>query len=143
MAFDVAAEAYDRFMGRYSSPLASELIPVVGVAPGDRVVDVGCGPGVLTAHLVALLGQREGQLAALFEAAGLRDVRQVALTVRVVHATFEEWWDPYTWGVGPAGDHVASLDEAGRAGLERQARTMLGDGPITITGTAWCAIGTV
>src|SRR3954452_19818755 len=56
MAFDGAAEAYDRFMGRYSSPLATELLAGSALTPGERVLDVGCGPGVLTQRLVAVLG---------------------------------------------------------------------------------------
>ncbi len=251
MAFDVAAERYDAFMGRYSDPLALELLRSVAPAPTDRVLDVGCGPGVLTRHLVELLGpdrvaavdpsppfveatrtrlpevaveqaaaeqlpfdddafdmalaqlvvpfmtdpvaglremrrvtraggvvaatawdhaahgtgplspfwravesvdpgaydesalagQHDGDLAALLATAGLASVEQVALTVQVTHATFEEWWEPYTWGVGPAGDHVAGLDPGGRERLRAAAHEELGAGPVTITGRAWCARG--
>ena len=56
MAFDVAAEAYDRFMGRYSRLLSPQLADFAGVAAGQRVLDVGCGPGALTAELVSRLG---------------------------------------------------------------------------------------
>jgi SAM-dependent methyltransferase len=56
MSFDVAAEAYDRFMGRYSTQLSAQLADFAGVRDGQRVVDVGCGPGALTAELVARLG---------------------------------------------------------------------------------------
>lgn len=56
MSFHVAGDAYDRFMGRYSSPLAAELADWLGVAPGSRALDVGCGPGALTAVLVSRLG---------------------------------------------------------------------------------------
>ena len=48
-------------------------------------------------------GAREGQLAQLFGEAGLRDVEETALAVAVEHATFDEWWEPFTLGVGPAG----------------------------------------
>lgn len=51
MSFDVAAEAYDRFMGRFSQPLAIEFADWCGVASGARVLDVGCGPGALLAAL--------------------------------------------------------------------------------------------
>jgi SAM-dependent methyltransferase len=55
-AFHVPAEAYDRFVGRYGHALAARLIQWAGVEPGDRALDVGCGPGALTGALVALLG---------------------------------------------------------------------------------------
>ena len=56
MSFAVDADAYDRFMGRYSSPLATEFCAFVGVAPGQRVLDVGCGPGAFVAELVTRVG---------------------------------------------------------------------------------------
>ncbi len=56
MVFDVAADSYDRFMGRYSGVLAPQLADLAGVEPGQRAIDVGCGPGVLTAELVARVG---------------------------------------------------------------------------------------
>src|ERR687898_491791 len=43
-------------MGRYSVPLACEFADFAAVSPGQRVLDVGCGPGALTAELVARLG---------------------------------------------------------------------------------------
>jgi len=51
-----AAEAYDRFVGRYSAELGRALIAAAVVEPGSRALDVGCGPGALTAELVAVLG---------------------------------------------------------------------------------------
>ncbi len=50
------AEAYDRFMGRYSRQLGLQMISLAGVRAGHTALDVGCGPGVLTGELVALLG---------------------------------------------------------------------------------------
>jgi len=56
MSFDVAADAYDRYMGRYSRLLAPQLADFAGVRSGQRALDVGCGPGALTAELVARVG---------------------------------------------------------------------------------------
>jgi SAM-dependent methyltransferase len=56
MSFDVAAESYDRFMGRFSRPLAVLMADVADVRAGQRALDVGCGPGALSEELVARLG---------------------------------------------------------------------------------------
>jgi SAM-dependent methyltransferase len=55
VSFDVAADAYDNFMGRYSRLLAIQMADLGGVERGQRVLDVGCGPGALTAELVQRL----------------------------------------------------------------------------------------
>jgi SAM-dependent methyltransferase len=249
-SFDVAAEAYDRFMGRYSRLLAPQMADFAGVTPGQRAVDVGCGPGALTAELVDRLGAdavaavdpsapfveairtrfpgvevqhapaealpfgdasfdvalaqlvvhfmsdpvaglaemrrvtrndgvvvacvwdlaggrsplsvfwkaaaeldpdvqdeskragaREGHLAELFNAAGLREVESWYLEVNLEHPTFDEWWEPYVAGVGPAGAYVASLDPEGQAELRERCRAALPDPPFVLTSRAWAARG--
>lgn len=248
MSFVVSAEAYARFMGRYAEPLAEVFVAFARVGAGDKVLDVGCGPGALTAQLLSvgaevaaidpsppfvdairtrfadidvclgtaeqlpyatasfdavlaqlvvhfmtdpvvavrqmarvtrrggviaacvwdgptgalapfwdavhvidpgaedealLSGARRGHLTELFDAAGLRDVDEVPIAAEVVHPTFEEWWKPYTYGVGPAGDYVQRLDDDRRAALETVARDRLGGGPFIVAANAWAVRGTV
>ena len=88
-----------------------------------------------------LAGARQGHLVALLEAAGLRDVVEAELNVRLEHATFEEWWEPYTRGVGPAGAYVASLDDEKRAALRDRCRSSLPEPPFAIEAVAWAARG--
>ena len=52
----MAGEAYDRYMGRYSRPLAEQFADWLDLSPGQRALDVGCGPGALTEQLVARVG---------------------------------------------------------------------------------------
>jgi SAM-dependent methyltransferase len=247
VSFDVSADAYLRFMGRYSEPLAIQFAELAGIDRGQRVLDVGCGPGALTAELVSradavsavdpsasfaaavherlpevdvrrsaaeqlpfpdgafdaalaqlvvhfmtdpvaglremgrvtrpggvvaacvwdhaggrgplsvfwqavrqldpaahdesdLAGAREGHLATLFAQAGLDRAQVTTLTVRVRRASFGDWWEPFTLGVGPAGAYVASLAPDRRAALAEQCRQLLPAGPVEISATAWAAV---
>ncbi|MDL9935963.1 methyltransferase domain-containing protein [Gordonia sp. ABSL1-1] len=56
MSFEVAAGAYERFMGRFSRPLAAEFSDWLQIESGQRVLDVGCGPGQWTVDLVGRVG---------------------------------------------------------------------------------------
>jgi SAM-dependent methyltransferase len=56
MLFAVSGDAYDRFMGRYSIPLALVFADFAGIVRGIGALDVGCGPGALTSELVRRLG---------------------------------------------------------------------------------------
>lgn len=51
--FRVDSDAYDDFMGRYSSRLAVRFAEFAGVSSGLRVLDVGAGTGALTRELIA------------------------------------------------------------------------------------------
>ena len=252
MSFAVPPEAYDRFMGVYSVQLAPQLADLAGVKAGQRVVDVGCGPGALSSELVGrlgpngvtavdpsemfvaaarerlpgvtverasaerlpfpddafdaaiaqlvvhfmsdpvaglaemgrvtrpggvvaacvwdhaggrsplssfweaarvlepevddesgLAGAREGHLAELFEAAGLREIDATTVTATVEHQTFEDWWTPFTFGIGPAGAFVAGLSEDRQTELSELCRARLPAAPFTITARAWAARGLV
>jgi hypothetical protein len=88
----------------------------------------------------ALPGTGEGDLAALCAKAGLSDIEAGRLTVTVPYASFEEWWEPYTLGVGPAGDHVAALDDATRDRLRAHCAELLPRAPFEITASAWSVV---
>ena len=250
MSFAVGADEYDRFMGRYSRPLAPRFANFAGIAAGQRALDVGCGPGALTVELVKrlgahavsavdpsegfvaaararhpgvsvqhaaaeklpfadqlfdaalaqlvvhfmadpvaglremarvtrsdgvvaacvwdhaggqgplsvfwnaaheldaevedesrLAGARQGHLAELFKAAELHAVEETTLSVDVEHPSFEEWWEPFMLGVGPAGGHVARLDSSKQAQLRDLCREMLPPAPFVVSARAWAARG--
>jgi SAM-dependent methyltransferase len=90
-----------------------------------------------------LAGTRAGHLAELFEAAGLREVEQTALSVSSDHVDFKAWWEPFTRGVGPAGSYVARLDAQQQVELRERCRSMLPAGPFILTARAWAARGVV
>lgn len=251
MGFEVEAESYDRFMGRYSVPLAPAFADFAGAGPGQVVLDVGCGPGALTSELsrrvgpasvvavdpsasfvrairsrlpdveshespaerlplgdgrfdrtlaqlavhfmsdpvaglremarvtkpdgvvaacvwdfaeggsplslfwqvaseldpdspgeVARPGTRRGHLAELFATAGYAGIDDSTLTVAVEHPTFEDWWLPYTLGVGPAGSYLATLEPAHRDELAARCRDRLPDAPFSVGATAWAVRAT-
>jgi SAM-dependent methyltransferase len=246
MTFDVTADSYGRFMGRFSEPLAVQFADLADLRAGQRALDVGCGPGALTAELVKRLGSdavsaidpsasfvvairarfpdiavqsgvaeelpfaddsfdrvlaqlvvhfmadpvaglaemarvtrpgglvaacvwdhgsgrgplatfwravqdidpdargeadlagaREGHLAALCEAAGLRHIEAGLLSVEVWFPTFADWWDPFTLGVGPAGAYVARLDGAQRGVLRTRCAELLPPAPFPLVASAW------
>ena len=151
MSFDVAAEAYDRFMGRYSRLLSPQLADLTGVMPGQRVLDVGCGPGALTAELVARLGPESvaavDPSAPFVEAARVRhpgvDVRHAsAEALPFADRSFDAALAQLV--VHFMADPIAGLAEMGRVtrarrrrcrvrlgprGRARPARALLGCGP--------------
>ena len=86
-----------------------------------------------------LAGAGDGQLVRLFREAGLRQVEQHLLWVAVEHESFEEWWEPFTLGVGPAGAYVAGLDAAGRARLREQCHRLAPAAPFVVEAAAWAA----
>ena len=252
MTFEVAAEAYDRLMGRYSAQLSPQLAEFGGVCAGQRVLDVGCGPGALTSELVRrlggeavtavdpsapfvaaakarhstvevlrasaerlpfadsifdaalaqlvvhfmadpvaglremarvtrpggvvavcvwdhagdrtplaafwqgarsldpeaqdeseLAGAREGHLGELLAEAGLKSVQETTLEASVEFSSFEEWWEPFTLGVGPAGAYAKTLADPACTRLRDHCRQLLPLPPFTVNTTAWTARGMV
>jgi SAM-dependent methyltransferase len=250
MSFDVTAGAYDRFMGRYSAQLTPRFVDFAGVHAGQTVLDVGCGPGAVTAELVRRLGPdavaavdpserfiaaararhpgvdvrlssaedlpysdgmfdatfaqlvvhlmtdpiaglaemarvtrpdgviaacvwdfagerapvsafwkaareldshvedesglpgaRAGRLSELFEAAGMRRIEEAAIPASVDHASFDDWWEPFELGVGPAGAYAQALGETGLTALRERCRHLLPEAPFTLTPVVWAARG--
>jgi hypothetical protein len=90
-----------------------------------------------------LAGAREGHLAALLAEAGLTDVVASRLEVTSAFASYDEWWEPYTYGVGPSGSYVAGLDPAARERLRSRCEELLPEPPFEVHATAWCTVGVV
>jgi hypothetical protein len=88
-----------------------------------------------------LAGAREGHLAELFEAAGLHEIEETTISASLEHPSFEEWWEPFTRGVGPAGSYVASLDAERQARLREKCRSLLPVAPFLLTARAWATRG--
>jgi hypothetical protein len=92
---------------------------------------------------LGLAGAGEGQLGQLFHAAGLHQIQESGLTVEVEHPSFNEWWEPFTLGVGPAGAYTAGLDARRQAQLREHCREMLPTAPFWIKAKAWTARGRI
>lgn len=90
-----------------------------------------------------LAGTREGHLGELLRAAGLQRIEESALWAPVEHPTFEDWWEPFTLGVGPAGGYVARLDAERRADLRERCRALLPAEPFVVKALAWAVRGVV
>ncbi len=250
--FDVTADAYAQFMGRYSEPLAVQFADLLAPREGQRALDVGCGTGALTAVLVERLGRenvsavdpspsfvaalgerlpgvdirqgsadaltwpdgsfdvtaaslvvhfmsdpvaglremarvtteggtigatvwdhagsgrgalslfwravkgldpgaydesgmpgaRAGHLAELFVDAGVRVLDDTTITVTSHYDSHQDWWIPYTLGVGPAGGYVAQLSEERREALRQRCFELLPAAPFEVSAVAWTVIGT-
>ena len=86
---------------------------------------------------------RPGEIVELFESVGLIDVAESALTVTSTYSSFDELWDGFCSGVGPAGAYCVSLVEAERARLRDALHARIGrpTGEITLGAVARCAVG--
>lgn len=91
----------------------------------------------------SMVGATEGELAELLGTAGLVEVDDTLLQVSVTFADFGSWWQPFGFGMGPAGQYVARLDDSARERLRAALREELGEGPFSVTGAAWAATGVV
>ncbi len=81
----------------------------------------------------------------LFDAGGLSAIEARAIDVPATFRDFEDYWEPFLSGEGPAPGYCMSLDEQRRVALRESLRRMLpaaSDGSIELTARAWAVRGT-
>ena len=93
----------------------------------------------------ARVGVREGQIAEVLERAGLSDVQGGTLDTSAHYEDFDDFWTPFTFAVGPAGTHLATLTPEQQDAIRDECRRLLGDpeGPFDLDARAWFARGVV
>lgn len=90
-----------------------------------------------------LAGTLEGDIAARFQHAGLEGVVATRLIARAQYTGFDDFWEPFTLAVGPAGHYLASLTATRRVQVREACRAELPEGPFSLDARAWCARGTI
>jgi SAM-dependent methyltransferase len=90
-----------------------------------------------------LAGTVEGDIGDRLRRAGLDDVVAGALTAHGEYEDFDDFWEPFTFAVGPAGQYARSLSDDRRAAVREACRAALPDGPFTLEARAWYARATV
>ena len=83
-------------------------------------------------------------LVALFSEAGLRDVQTHAIDVPMAFRDFDDYWNPFLGGQGPAPGYAMSLSEEHRGALRDRIRATLpiaSDGSISLIARAWAVRG--
>ena len=73
----------------------------------------------------------------------MNTIVEETLTVDVEQTGFDEWWEPFTLGVGPAGTYVAMLDEERRERLRERCADAFPSGAFAVSARAWAARGVV
>jgi SAM-dependent methyltransferase len=86
---------------------------------------------------------RRGELVDLWLAQGLQDVVATPLTIEQAFASFDDYWQPFLLGQGPAGGYATALSEDRRDALRSRLFDRLGPGGFTLTARAWAVRGTV
>jgi hypothetical protein len=85
---------------------------------------------------------RPGALKTLFASTGLEEVEVKPIDIPTPFANFDDYWQPFLGGQGPAPAYAMSLDETARARLQDRIRERLppgADGSISLTARAWAA----
>ena len=91
------------------------------------------------------VGLREGDIARVLEHAGLDDVQAGTLDTSAHYEDFDDFWTPFTYAVGPAGEHLAGHSAEQQDAIREECRRLLGDpaGPFDLDARAWYARGVV
>ena len=84
-----------------------------------------------------------GALAELWRMHGLQDVDEQPLTIEMKFASFDDYWQPFLCGQGPAGVYVSSLAKSARHALESRLHERLGDTGFRLEARAWAVSGNV
>lgn len=88
-----------------------------------------------------------GQLAEIWDAAGLDDIEEVILEIPTRFKNFDDYWIPYSSGVGPQGVYVDTLSQEQRDALRDNLRKRLlgdrADGEIVLSAKALAVRGRV
>jgi SAM-dependent methyltransferase len=84
-----------------------------------------------------------GALAELWRMHGLQDVDEQPLTIEMKFASFDDYWQPFLCGQGPAGGYVSSLAESARHALESRLHERMADAGLTLRARAWAVRGVV
>jgi SAM-dependent methyltransferase len=82
-----------------------------------------------------------GALTGQWRTHGLRDVDEQPLTIDMAFESFDDYWQPFLGGQGPAGVYVSSLAESARHALESRLRARFDD--LTMCARAWAVRGVV
>lgn len=90
---------------------------------------------------------RPGELAAAWRAAGLDEVCEASLSIRMEFASFADYWAPYLGADGPGAEYVATLDSGARERLRDAVRDAYldgePDGARSFAASAWAVKGKV
>jgi ubiquinone/menaquinone biosynthesis C-methylase UbiE len=84
-------------------------------------------------------------LAGFFREAGLKEVEEQSLTIRMDYTNFEDYWQPFLGGQGPVGAYFTALAPALKARIKEAVRDAYcsgsPDGPRSLTASAWAVQG--
>jgi len=111
----------------------------------DTAAALDPAAGVLRARNYTRPMTRPGELAAAWRRAGLLDVVDTSLCIRMEYASFDDYWAPYQGRDGPQAEYVASLGPAARERLREAVRRAYldgeADGPRSYAALAWAVKG--